>query len=198
MRKLATTTLLAALVVGQAGLAHAETLPLDDEHLYLKQDSTVLSIYSWGHRHRGWGWYRPRVYEQVQHYTYITKGSIPISTDRFIRLIDASQADPAFTAHIAAERDATRTWGLAALGSLAMVGVGVGLSTGGPVNGTATSTQAIGTGLSAVGLIGTIVSGMTWMSRMDGPYFTTEEAAEAIKAYNRQLDQQLSKKDGKP
>lgn len=194
MRKLATTTLLAALVVGQAGLAHAETLPLDDEHLYLKQDSVVLSVYSWGHRHHGWGWgwHQPHVYEQVQRYTYITKGSIPISSDRFIRLIEESKADPAFTEHIRDERAATHQWGVAALGSLAVLGVGVGMSSGIPANGTVTTTQAVGTGLSLVGLLGTIVSGMVWLDRQDGPYFSTEEAAEAIKAYNRQLDQRNS------
>ncbi len=174
-----------ALLVGlwlipvQAGAA---PLNLDDEHLYLRQEQNLLSIYQWGgHRHRGWR--RPVVYRQIENRTIITKGELPVTGERFLELIDREKAAPALIEKVRQEEKARFHWGLASLGSFALFGVGVGFSDAPPSSG-----RDLANGVAIAGLCAGLLSGIIWTDQVSRPLFTIEEAAEAIKSYNRLLD----------
>lgn len=187
-------SLLLSISVGtfpQTALAAAS---VPDDHLYLRHRRQNVTIVHEGY-HDGWGYGRAWVSHHSRLILYLTQGNERISDDRFIDVIERSQADPAFTAHVASERSARRDWGLATLGSLATLGVGAvlsassGISLGG--NTTLAPVPGVGTGVAVAGLCASILCGWNWANHVSRPLFSLPDCTEAIDAYNRQLDARL-------
>ncbi|MNX75030.1 hypothetical protein D3C86_1064880 [compost metagenome] len=184
--------LVASQLLALPALAAPRAADLSDDHLYLRQEEEHWSVLHLGRR-RHWGWRMPYVTHFVGHRTFITKGELPISNERFISLITQSKAAPYFTEGVAAKQTARNQWGLATLGSFGVLGLGLGLTANDPFYRdplAAPSTYtAVANGLTIAGVVSSLITSWVWMDKVSRPLFTTEEAAEAIKDYNRQLDQ---------
>lgn len=193
MRRTLALALVSVPLLALPAAAMAPAADLDDDHLYLRQQEDHYSIYHLGGRRR-WGWRMPYVTHFVDTRTFITKGDLPISNERFIDLMDRSQADPGFSASVATKESDRSNWGWATLGSLGVLGLGIGLTVTDPFyanpQAAPTTYTAMAGGLTVAGLLSSLITSGVWSVKLSRPLFSAEEAADAIKAYNRKLDGQ--------
>lgn len=177
--------LLIAGVVLQSALpsfAAVQEITSNDEYLRLYGSSNNVSVVTsnWNTAGGGLTGFSGAVYR-----TYVTKGNIPISDDRFIEIIAESRVDERFTNKVSAAKTTTNVVGWSSL-TASVAGLVGALVFGSNDNPNLALMSLL---VSTIGLGGVVVAASMETTRP----FSDEEAYAAIQAYNKRLDERLKR-----